>query len=96
MSHGRDGIGVIFFGDKLFSVGGYDGHHYENIVEVYDPQTNEWSQVMKKIYIINTKLFGVLSTYYVLTYLPRNCIVSFQAAPLNTARAGTCLVVLKN
>lgn len=48
MSHGRDGIGVIFFGDKLFSVGGYDGHHYENIVEVYDPQTNEWSQVTKQ------------------------------------------------
>ncbi|KAK3918193.1 Kelch-like protein 5 [Frankliniella fusca] len=44
MSSGKDGIGVILFGDKLFSVGGYDGHHYKTSVEVYDPQTNEWSQ----------------------------------------------------
>ena len=47
MSHGKDGIGVILFGDKLFSVGGYDGHQYKTVVEVYDPQTNEWTQVLR-------------------------------------------------
>lgn len=46
MCHGKDGMGVILFGDKLFSVGGYDGQQYQSLVEVYDPQTNEWTQVM--------------------------------------------------
>lgn len=44
MTDGKDGIGVILFGDKLFCVGGYDGRQYKTLVEVYDPQTNEWTQ----------------------------------------------------
>lgn len=45
MSIGRDAIGVSVLGDRLIAVGGYDGQSYLNIVEAYDPQTNEWEQV---------------------------------------------------
>lgn len=45
MSISRDAVGVCLLGDKLYAVGGYDGQTYLNIVEAYDPQTNEWTQV---------------------------------------------------
>ena len=45
MSTGRDAMGVALMGDRLFVVGGYDGQTYLNVVESYDPLTNEWHQV---------------------------------------------------
>ncbi|XP_049954201.1 kelch-like protein 5 isoform X1 [Schistocerca serialis cubense] len=45
MSHGRDAIGVGLLGDRLFAVGGYNGHHYLKLVEAYDPEKNEWEEV---------------------------------------------------
>ncbi|KAK1792539.1 hypothetical protein P4O66_012479, partial [Electrophorus voltai] len=43
MSVSRDAVGVCLLGDRLYAVGGYDGQVYLNIVEAYDPQTNEWT-----------------------------------------------------
>lgn len=31
-----DVVGVCFFGDRLYVVGGYDGQIYFNIMEFYD------------------------------------------------------------
>lgn len=45
MSVGRDSVGVCMMGEKLFAVAGYDGVRYLKLVEVYDPQTNEWQEV---------------------------------------------------
>lgn len=46
MSISRDAVGVCLLGDRLYAVGGYDGQVYLNTVEAYDPQTNEWTQVL--------------------------------------------------
>lgn len=48
----RDAVGVCLLGDRLYAVGGYDGQTYLNTMESYDPQINEWTQV---IYICITK-----------------------------------------
>lgn len=45
MSSGRDAIGVCVLGERLLAVGGYDGKRYLKLVEVYDPQKNEWLEV---------------------------------------------------
>lgn len=44
----RDAVAVCPLGDKLYVVGGYDGHTYLNTVESYDAQKNEWKQVIYK------------------------------------------------
>uniref|UniRef100_A0A670XWJ0 Uncharacterized protein n=1 Tax=Pseudonaja textilis TaxID=8673 RepID=A0A670XWJ0_PSETE len=49
MSISRDAVGVCLLGDKLYAVGGYDGQAYLNTVESYDPQINEWTQVMWRL-----------------------------------------------
>ncbi|MEQ2199585.1 hypothetical protein XENOCAPTIV_003983 [Xenoophorus captivus] len=46
MSVSRDAVGVCLLGDRLYAVGGYDGQVYLSTVEAYDPQTNEWTQVL--------------------------------------------------
>lgn len=46
LSMPRDAVGVCLLGDKLYAVGGYDGQTYLNTMEAYDPQTNEWTQVV--------------------------------------------------
>ncbi|XP_017777379.1 PREDICTED: kelch-like protein 5 [Nicrophorus vespilloides] len=38
----RDGVATCLFGDKLITVGGYDGNNYLRTVEQYDPNTMEW------------------------------------------------------
>lgn len=48
LSMPRDAVGVCLLGDKLYAVGGYDGQSYLNTMEAYDPQTNEWTQVITK------------------------------------------------
>lgn len=48
LSMPRDAVGVCLLGDKLYAVGGYDGQTYLNTMESYDPQTNEWTQVLIK------------------------------------------------
>lgn len=58
MSISRDAVGVCLLGDKLYAVGGYDGQTYLNIVEAYDPQTNEWTQVRCFISPRLTSLFS--------------------------------------
>ncbi|XP_029462454.1 kelch-like protein 4 isoform X2 [Rhinatrema bivittatum] len=40
----RDAVGVCPLGDKLYAVGGYDGHSYLTTVESYDAQNNEWTE----------------------------------------------------
>lgn len=45
ISSPRDAVGVCVLGDRVFAVGGYDGHNYLNEVESYDPQANEWTKV---------------------------------------------------
>lgn len=49
LSMPRDAVGVCLLGDKLYAVGGYDGQSYLNTMEAYDPQTNEWTQVITKL-----------------------------------------------
>lgn len=41
----RDAVAVCPLGDKLYVVGGYDGHTYLNTVESYDAQKDEWKEV---------------------------------------------------
>lgn len=41
----RDGVAVCPLGEKLYVVGGYDGHGYVNTVESYDAQKDEWKEV---------------------------------------------------
>ncbi|XP_013967457.1 kelch-like protein 4 isoform X2 [Canis lupus baileyi] len=40
----RDAVAVCSLGDKLYVVGGYDGHTYLNTVESYDVQNDEWKE----------------------------------------------------
>ncbi|ERE65554.1 kelch-like protein 4 isoform X2 [Cricetulus griseus] len=40
----RDAVAVCPLGDKLYVVGGYDGHTYLNTVESYDAQKDEWNE----------------------------------------------------
>ena len=42
MSSCRSGLGVAVIHDKIFAIGGHDGVHYLNIVEVFDPKIGEW------------------------------------------------------
>ncbi|ETE72011.1 Kelch-like protein 4, partial [Ophiophagus hannah] len=41
----RDAVGICTLGDRLYAVGGYDGHTYLNTVESYDAQNNEWTEI---------------------------------------------------
>lgn len=43
----RDAVGICPLGDRLYAVGGYDGHTYLDTVESYDAQNNEWTEVIK-------------------------------------------------
>lgn len=43
----RDAVGICPLGDRLYAVGGYDGHTYLDTVESYDAQNNEWTEVTK-------------------------------------------------
>ncbi|KAK4810337.1 hypothetical protein QYF61_019140 [Mycteria americana] len=45
----RDAVGICPLGDRLYAVGGYDGHTYLDTVESYDAQNNEWTEVMGRI-----------------------------------------------
>ena len=45
MNNCRDAVGLAALGDKLYSVGGYDGTKYLDAVEAYDPEKNEWESV---------------------------------------------------
>lgn len=53
LSMPRDAVGVCLLGDKLYAVGGYDGQTYLNTMEAYDPQNNEWTQVIIKCLFFN-------------------------------------------
>ena len=45
MKNCRDAVGMAALGNRLFSVGGYDGVTYLDAVEAFDPETNEWESV---------------------------------------------------
>uniref|UniRef100_A0A8C4U4F2 Kelch like family member 4 n=1 Tax=Falco tinnunculus TaxID=100819 RepID=A0A8C4U4F2_FALTI len=45
----RDAVGICPLGDRLYAVGGYDGHTYLDTVESYDAQNNEWTEVIGRI-----------------------------------------------
>lgn len=45
ISSPRDAVGVCILGERVFAVGGYDGQHYLQDVESYDPVTNEWAKM---------------------------------------------------
>lgn len=49
LSSKRDAIAACMFGDKIVAVGGFDGSHYLQTVEQYDPITNEWSALKSLI-----------------------------------------------
>lgn len=52
MSIARDSVGVGVLGDRLYAVGGYDGHSYLVLVEMYDPNTNEWQEVCVLLFVL--------------------------------------------
>ena len=45
MNNCRDAVGMATLGDRIYSVGGYDGLTYLDAVESYDPVTGEWEAV---------------------------------------------------
>lgn len=45
MKNCRDAVGMATLGDRLYSVGGYDGNTYLDAVEAYDPDSNDWKSV---------------------------------------------------
>lgn len=47
MKNCRDAVGMASLGDRLYSVGGYDGLSYLDAVEAYDPETDEWTSVQE-------------------------------------------------
>lgn len=49
LSNKRDAVAACLFGDRLVSVGGYDGSNYLQTVEQYDPYTNEWTTLSSLI-----------------------------------------------
>lgn len=49
LSNKRDAVAACLFGDKIVAVGGFDGSHYLQTVEQYDPITNEWSSLKSLI-----------------------------------------------
>lgn len=62
LSMPRDAVGVCLLGDKLYAVGGYDGQTYLNTMEAYDPQTNEWTQVMIKSLFFSSVIYFNICT----------------------------------
>ncbi|XP_075395268.1 kelch-like protein 4 isoform X1 [Tenrec ecaudatus] len=40
----RDAVAVCALGDRLYVIGGYNGHTYLNTVESYDSRKNEWKE----------------------------------------------------
>lgn len=57
LSVARDAVGICPLGDRLYAVGGYDGHSYLDTVESYDAQNNEWTEV-KGAQVMPQKLQG--------------------------------------
>jgi kelch-like protein 20 len=49
MTKRRCGVGVAVLNDQLYAVGGHDGQCYLNSIERYDPHTNQWYAVLKKL-----------------------------------------------
>ena len=45
MRNCRDAVGLAALGDRLYSVGGYDGNKYLSAVESYDAEENTWESV---------------------------------------------------
>uniref|UniRef100_A0A8V0ZC13 Kelch like family member 4 n=1 Tax=Gallus gallus TaxID=9031 RepID=A0A8V0ZC13_CHICK len=45
----RDAVGICPLGDRLYAVGGYDGHTYLDTVESYDAQNNEWTESLSTL-----------------------------------------------
>lgn len=38
-------MGTSVLDDKIYVIGGHSGHEYLDVVECYDPGTNEWSSI---------------------------------------------------
>lgn len=45
MNRTRAWPAVAVFDNKIYVMGGYDGHTRLRTVEMYDPESNEWSYV---------------------------------------------------
>ena len=84
MKTGRDAMGVAFMGDRLFTVGGFDGQAYLNFVEAYDPLTNIWQQVNLFFYECTLLFDDLISIFF------------SQFAPLPYGRAGSCIAVVRD
>lgn len=43
MHYRRCYVSVCVFNDKIYAIGGHDGHNRLRTAEVYDPETNQWT-----------------------------------------------------
>ncbi|XP_068162817.1 kelch-like protein 10 [Antennarius striatus] len=67
MSTRRGVLGVILYDNRIFALGGYDGHNYLRSVEAYDPETDQWNEIPPMLNnrqycgtgVINDKLFVI-------------------------------------
>lgn len=46
MNSCRDGVSMVNYGSQLYAVGGIDGPSYLSTVEIFDPKTNTWEEVL--------------------------------------------------
>ncbi|RTG90916.1 uncharacterized protein DC041_0006285, partial [Schistosoma bovis] len=56
----RSDAGAHSFSGFIYAVGGFDGEHFHNSVEMYDPRTDQWSIVAP----MNSIRSGVSVTVY--------------------------------
>lgn len=47
MTTARSNAGFATVANTIYAVGGFDGNEFLNTVEVYNPQSNEWSPYTK-------------------------------------------------
>lgn len=46
MATGREGAGLVAANDLIYCIGGYDGTNLLSSAECYDPQLDQWSNIL--------------------------------------------------
>ena len=41
----RNGVGLAILNGILYAIGGHDGLHFQNSVEVFDPRVSRWKTI---------------------------------------------------